>query len=54
MAVNGYFQLVNTQKGFGVKCVPPKEGGENVPLSELIDYLGARSIAYDISALSRQ
>ncbi len=53
MAVNGYFQLVNTQKGFGVKCVPPKEGGENVPLSELIDYLGARSIAYDISALSK-
>lgn len=28
-------------------------GGENVPLSELIDYLGARSIAYDISALSK-
>lgn len=31
MAVNGYFQLVNTQKGFGVKCVPPKEGARTCP-----------------------
>ena len=47
MAVNGYFQLVNIQGGFGVKCVPPKDGGDAIQINELMEYLGKRGITGD-------
>lgn len=53
MAVNGYFKLVNIQNGFGVKCVPPQDGGEPIQINELMDYLGKRSIAYDVAMLKK-
>ena len=53
MAVNGYFQLVKIPGGFGIKCIPPQDGGEPVQMSELTDYLGSRNIDYDISQLKK-
>ena len=51
MARNGYFQLVNTRTGYGIKCVPPEEGGEAIRINEVMDYLGARNLVYDLSML---
>ncbi len=53
MAVNGYFQLVNIQNGFGIKCVPPRDGGEAIQINELTDYLGKRGLTCDIAMLKR-
>lgn len=48
---NGYFQLVNVMRGFGVKLIPPRDGGEQIRLDELIRYLEPLDINYDIKAL---
>ncbi len=53
MAVNGYFQLVNIQGGFGVKCVPPKDGGNAIQINELMEYLGKRGITGDAAMIKR-
>lgn len=53
MARNGYFQLVNIQTGFGIKCIPPQDGGEAVRINEVMDYLGARNLVYDLSMLRK-
>lgn len=53
MAKNGYFQLVNIQNGFGIKCVPPRDGGEKVQVGELIEYLNRHGFSYDVSALKK-
>lgn len=48
---NGYFQLVKAEGGFGVKLFPPKDGGEVIQLMELMNYLDARGIDYDLEKL---
>ncbi len=53
MAVNGYFQLVNIQGGFGVKCVPPKDGGDAIQINELMEYLGKRGITGDAAMIKK-
>lgn len=53
MAVNGYFQLVNTDDGFGIKCVPPQEGGEPIQINELVDYLGKHNVICDLAQLKK-
>lgn len=53
MAVNGYFQLVNIKDGYGIKCVPPQDGGEPVQINELLEYLGSHNIVYDIAQLKK-
>lgn len=44
---NGYFRLVNDSVGFGVALYQPKDGGEEIQLGELIEYLDGHGIAYD-------
>lgn len=53
MAKNGYFQLVNIQNGFGIKCIPPQEGGEEIQINEVIDYLNKRNLTCDLLQLKR-
>ena len=50
---NGYFQLVPAVGGFGVKLVPPTDGGENIRLVELTAYLGDNQIPYDLMNIQR-
>lgn len=51
---NGYFRLESTgMGGYGVKIVPPVDGGENVRINEVTDYLTFRSLTCDFSALRR-
>ena len=44
---NGYFQLVNDSKGYGIAFHHPSGNGEEVRLDEVWKYLNDRNIKYD-------
>ncbi|RKM62447.1 DUF342 domain-containing protein [Butyrivibrio sp. CB08] len=46
--MNGYFQLVITPKGTGIKVFPPTDGGEPLNVNDVRDYLEDRKIQYDV------
>ncbi len=50
---NGYFQIVNVQGGFGLKLVPPADGGEDIRLAELLAYLDRQKIYYDAPVIKK-
>ena len=51
---NGYFKLVNAVGGgFGIKFIPPVDEGEAVRIGELVAWLDAQNIPYDLSALKQ-
>lgn len=50
---NGYFQLVKTTNGYGVRLFPPVDGGENIYIAELLHYLDDANLSYDKGALKR-
>ncbi len=50
---NGYFQLVKTTSGYGVKIVPPVDGGEVVRIGELVRYFDEECIVYDATTLKK-
>ncbi len=52
--MNGYFQLVKTEKGYGLKLMPPTNGGENIRIVEVIDYLDSNNLVYDLSVLKEK
>lgn len=49
---NGFFQIINNEQGTNLRIVPPTGGGEMFPINEVVDYLNARSIVYDLHTLS--
>lgn len=44
---NGYFRLVNDDKGFGIALYPPRDHGEEIREDELWKYLDELQIPYD-------
>lgn len=44
---NGYFRLVSDADGFGVALYRPKDGGEEIQIGELLEYLDGIKIGYD-------
>lgn len=44
---NGYFHFVNDRIGYGLKLIPPVDGGEEIRLGEVFDYLIVRNIYCD-------
>lgn len=50
---NGYFQIVKAPGGYGVKLVPPVDGGEEIRTYELINYLDKEQIGYDLNSIKR-
>jgi hypothetical protein len=51
---NGYFQLVSAPGGgFGVKFFPPKDEGEELGIGEVVTWLDAQHIAYDLATLKQ-
>lgn len=50
---NGFFQLVRTTGGFGVRMYPPTDGGEDIRIAELTHYLDFANIGYDLISLKR-
>lgn len=52
--MNGYFRLVNLEQGFGLKLFPAVDGGENIRIAEVIDYLESNSLVYDLVLLKEK
>ncbi len=51
---NGYFKLVNAVGGgYGIRFYPPEEGGEAVRIGELVSWLDAHKIPYELAALKQ-
>ncbi len=50
---NGYFQLVSMPGGYGVRLIPPDEGGEEIGLAEVMNYLDNRRIDFDMNQLKQ-
>ncbi len=46
--MNGYFQLVITPKGTGLKVFPPTDEGKPLNVNDVRDYLEERKIQYDV------
>lgn len=44
---NGYFQIVTAPGGYGLRIVPPKDGGSGVNLQEILSYLDREAVPYD-------
>lgn len=51
--MNSYFQLINGQKGSGVRFFPATDGGEKLGASEVAEYLQRRGFSYDLAALNK-
>jgi len=49
--MNGYFRLKNLEGGFGLELIPPEEGGEEINILEVMDYLGSNNLVCDLSVL---
>lgn len=50
--MNAYFQLMSDENTTKIRLVPPTEGGNELLLSDVIDYLNFHKIKYDLSALN--
>ncbi len=50
---NGYFKLVSIQGGFGLKLIPPKDGGQDILLSEVVEHLDYCHVMYDFNTLKQ-
>lgn len=50
--MNGYFQLLIENKGTSIELFPPTNGGENIRVAELREYLDRIGIPYDPMAIN--
>lgn len=50
--MNGYFQIQIDKKGVSVILIPPVEGGENIRVAELKEYLNIIALPYDAMAIN--
>ena len=50
--MNGYFQLVTTQQGTGIRVYAPTDGGEPLQVEEALKYLDFRKIEYDVVSVN--
>lgn len=51
---NGYFRLVSDPEGYGVALYRPKDGGEDIQIGDIIEYLDDLRIAYDRKKIEMQ
>ncbi len=50
---NGYFQVVKVPGGYGLRIIPPKDGGSSVNLQEVLAYLDRESVPYDSMTIKK-
>ena len=54
MKQNGYFQLVNLPSGgYGIKFFPPKDEGEPIGVNEVVAWLDAQKLPYEMGSLKQ-
>ena len=46
--MNGYFQLVISEQGTGIRVFAPTDGGDPLNVNDVRDYLYDRKIEYDV------
>ncbi len=49
--MNGYFQIINEEMQTSVMLYPAKDGGLELDITEVTDYLTFREIDYNLSSL---
>ena len=49
--MNGYFQIVNEESQMSVMLYPATDGGEELDITEVADYLTQKDIPYDLMSL---
>ncbi len=52
--MNGYFRLIPMEMGIGLQLFPPKDGGEEIRITEVVDYLEGYNLVYDLSVLKEK
>ena len=52
--MNGYFRLVKVEQGIGLELIPPTDGGEQIRIAEVMDYLSNYSLVCDLSVLKEK
>ncbi len=50
---NGYFQLVEAVGGFGIKLIPPEDGGESIRIADIMWYLDNGKVDYNLETLQK-
>ena len=50
--MNGYFQLVNTPQGTGIRIYAPTDGDKSLNVNDVREYLDERKIQYDVIKLN--
>lgn len=50
--MNGYFQLIGGKGDTRIRLIPPTDGGEQLDVNDVIDYLTFHKIMYDLPALN--
>ena len=50
---NGYFQVVTAPGGYGLQIFQPTDGGMDVNLQEMLNYLERESVPYDAMAVKK-
>ncbi len=49
--MNGYFQIMNEQEATGIMLYPARDGGEELDITEVADFLSFHEIEHDLPAL---
>ncbi len=49
--MNGYFQIITIDDGYGLKVVPPTDGGTPISIGEVTEYLNRNEIKYSLDAV---
>lgn len=52
--MNGYFQIIHADNGTLIKLVPPTDGGADISIKELANYLMRAKLQFDIKALNNE
>lgn len=52
--MNGYFRLIDMENGYGIQLIPPTDGGEEIRILEVMDYLSKNNLVYDLSVLRQK
>ena len=54
LQMNGYFQLEFKQNGSFLKIIPATEGGKNVSINEVAEYLKKKNFIFDLAELNKK
>ena len=51
--MNGYFRLVNEADKTSLKLIPPTDGGKQINVNDVIEYMSMKGYSCDLPSLKR-